>query len=149
MKKIIALLLCLSALFCLTSCDAIIDRFKTVYFYYDFEEISQNVEKAEIIQLPHSDIFLDEIDNLEESEIEILATFNYDRTMELLQDFSQIQYFDSLFLYNGPPRFGEKCIRVWYLDGTFDIYSSQITTVRWGCTHRVDFYGLINRYLEQ
>ena len=77
MKKFIALLSCLAILFCLTSCDAIIDRFKTEEFYYDFEEISQNVEKAEIIQLPHSDVFLGEIDNLEESKIAIIRKAFY------------------------------------------------------------------------
>ena len=49
MKKIIALLSCIATLFCLTSCEAFIDFFKVERFYYDFDEISKDMEKVEII----------------------------------------------------------------------------------------------------
>ena len=70
MKKIIALLSCLAILFCLTSCEAIIDRLKTEEFYYDFEEISKDMERVEIIQLPHSGVIRSQIDDLEEFDLE-------------------------------------------------------------------------------
>ena len=66
LKKIIALLSCIATLFCLTSCEAFIDFFKVERFYYDFDEISKDMEKVEIIQLPHSGVIRSQIDDLEE-----------------------------------------------------------------------------------
>ena len=149
MKKVIVSLSCFAVLFLLTSCEAFVDVFKIERFYYDFDEISQNVEKAEIIKLPHSDVFYDEIEDLEESEIEILKTLSYDETLELLKDLSQIQYTDGPFVYNGPPRIDEKCVRVWYLDGTFEIFSGEITTLEWGSADHREYIKLLNKYLEQ
>lgn len=149
MKKIIALLLCLSTLFCLTSCDAIIDRLKTEEFYYDFEEISKDMEKVEIIQLPYSGVIRSQIDDLEESEIEILKTLDRDESLAILEDLSRIKYVDGPFVYNGPPRFDEKCIRVWYLDGTFEIFAGTITTLEWGRADHNEYLELLNKYLER
>ena len=153
MKKIIALLCCFAFLFVLTSCDSdfvnsVVD-FIGHTFYYEYDEISQNVEKAEIIKLT-ADYSYFSIDRVDESDVEILKTLDYEKTLEILQDFSQIEYADGLFVYNGPPSFDEICIRVWYLDGTFDIYCSSITTLAWGnCADIQDYYKLIDKYLEQ
>ena len=149
MKKIIALLLCLSTLFCLTSCDAIIDRLKTEKFYYDFEEISKDMEKVEIIQLPHPGVIRSQIDDLEESEIEILKTLDRDESLAILEDISRMKYVDGPFVYNGPPRFDERCVRVWYLDGTFEIFAGAITTLEWGRTSYPEFQEMLDKYLEE
>ena len=94
MKKIIALLLCLSTLFCLTSCESFIDLLKVERFYYDFDEISKDMEKVEIIQLPHSGVIRSQIDDLEESEIEILKTLDRDESLAILEDISRMKYED-------------------------------------------------------
>ena len=149
MKKIIALLSCIATLFCLTSCEAFIDFFKVERFYYDFDEISKDMEKVEIIQLPHSGVIRSQIDDLEESEIEILKTLDRDESLALLEDLSRIQYVDGPFVYNGPPCLDETCIRVWYLDGTFEFFSGTITTLEWGWADMDEYWQLIDKYLEQ
>ena len=149
MKKIIALLLCLSTLFCLTSCESFIDLLKVERFYYDFDEISKDMEKVEIIQLPHSGVIRSLIDDLEESEIEILKTLDRDESLAILEDISRMKYVDGPFVYNGPPRFDERCVRVWYLDGTFEIYSSMITSLKWGRTSYPEFQEMLDKYLEE
>ncbi len=156
MKKIIALLCCFAFLFVLTSCDndfvnSVVDAVIGHTFYYEYDEISQNVEKAEIINLTadytYSSAFT--IDKIDESDVEILKTLDYEKTLELLQDFCQIEYAEGPFVYNGLPIFDEICIRVWYSDGTGDLYSSSITTLAWGSCGWKDFRDLTNKYLEQ
>ena len=156
MKKIIALLCCFTFLFVLTSCDndfanSVVDAVIGHTFYYEYDEISQNVEKAEIINLTadytYSSAFT--IDKIDESDVEILKTLDYEKTLELLQDFCQIEYAEGPFVYKGLPIFDEICIRVWYSDGTGDLYSSSITTLAWGSCGWKDFRDLTNKYLEQ
>ena len=148
MKKIVALFSGLAILFCLTSCDDFIGYFKTETFYYEFEEISQNVERAEIIKLAE-DVHLSEINDLKESEIQILKTLDYDKTLELLKDISVFMYADGPFVYNGPVYFDERCVRVWYLDGTFEVYSSHLTTLAFGRTSYPEFQEMLEKYLEE
>ena len=148
MKRIVALISCLTVLFLLTSCEEIVDLFKTEEFYYDFDEISQNVEKVELIKLAGA-VHFNEIKDLKESEIQILKTLDYDKTLELLKDVSSFKYVDGPFVYNGPVYFDERCVRVWYLDGTFEIYSSRITSLKWGRTSYPEFQEMLDKYLQE
>ena len=79
MKKTLICCLIFAILFSLTSCDVFLnyveDMVKTERFRYDYEEISENVDKAEIIKLTatyHSYTSIDRIDEKTDAEIKEL-----------------------------------------------------------------------------
>lgn len=156
MKKTLICCLVFAILFSLTSCDVFLnyveDMVKTERFRYDYEEISENVDKAEIIKLTaiyhYTTTFTN--DYIDESDVEILKTLEHEKTLEFLRDFSQIDYTDGPFVYHGPPSFDEICFRVWYLDGRYELFSGSLTSLKRGnCADIRDYDNLVKKYLEQ
>jgi len=153
MKKIVVLVLCCCLLFSLTGCvgsswDEIVSLYTLDYFYFEYDELVNNVEKAEIVNLNVNYSYGTKCDKIDETRVEILKTFDYDTTLELLYDLSQIEYNDGPIIGSQLPTFGGDCIRVWYLDGSYDIYDYGTTTVVWGQCNREDFNNLIAKYME-
>lgn len=144
MKKVCCLLVAISCLL-LSSCvtynslsDEINERLS---YYYDYDELIENLSKVEIVALHETKGI---------AEITVLKTFSYEESSELLYDFSKIKQTEVVPIIGGPTGQSGTSIRVWYLDGTNEIYSRDGATDRlYGrCSSEEDFDNLINKYLN-
>ena len=109
-----------------------------IAFYFDYNELAENVEKAEIV-------YVENFSYGGSGTIIVEKTLNHETTLMLIEDFSKIQYISPVF--GSPPEPNGYCIRLWYKDGTYEIYGVDGTTARWAwCTDSEQFYGLIEKY---
>ena len=152
-KKVIALTLCCLVLFSLTGCnkiswDELVGAFRVDYFYFDYDDLAENVDFAEIIEIIDRRYPMHAAYEIDESHVKIKKTFDYDTTLELLYEFSQIEYNDGPIFFSQLPEFLGDCIRVWYSDGSYEIYGCSTTSVAWAqCTSK-DYDDLISKYME-
>ena len=66
---------------------------------------------------------------------------------EAIKDLSEIQYVSPLF--GSPPVPDGYCLRLWYKDGTNQIYGASGTTARWAwCVNTDEFDAMINKYID-
>lgn len=128
-----------------TSCfslDNIIRIFvdeKELSFCFDYNELSQNVEKAEIV-------YVEDYSFGGSGKITVVTELDYETTLMLIEDFSKIPYTSPVF--GSPPEPNGYCIRLWYKDGNHEIYGVDGTTARWAwcIRNRDQFDKLIEKY---
>ena len=109
-------------------------------FYFEYDELVQDMEKAEIINLDKNYTI--------DTDIEIISTLTYDETLQLLSELSRIEYKDTPIGPGVPPSPMGHCIRVWYSDGHCDIYGYSGTSVAWGECDKETFNALIEKYIS-
>ena len=131
MKKSIFCLLVLLVLIALTGC--------VNSFYFEYDDLARDVEKAEIINLDKNHTI--------DEDIEVVHTLTYDETLQLLSELSKIEYKNTPLGPGMPPTPLGLCIRVWYSDGRYEIYGSSGTTTAWGECEKDVFDSLIEKYM--
>ena len=142
MKKVCCLLVAISCLLlssCLTYND-IFDKSKERYEYYDYNELIDGLSKVEIVELPRFSY----------EETVVLKELSYEESLEFLYDYSQIKQYYVVPIIGDPPQPSGVSIKIWYSDGTYDLYSKISSTASlWTqCYNGEDFDNLINKYLN-
>ncbi|MBQ8374797.1 MAG: hypothetical protein IJX98_04370 [Clostridia bacterium] len=74
-------------------------------FYYNYDELIETVERAEIIYIPS-----------DESEIDILVQLEEKEKVEVLQGLSRIRY--DYIVFGDKPTPNGVCLRLFYSEGT-------------------------------
>ncbi len=144
-KFLILLFLIITVISTFTSCfriDNFINCFideKDFAFYFEYNELAENVDKAEIV-------YVEDFSYGGTGTIIVEKTLDYETTLMLIEDLSKIQYISPVF--GSPPEPNGYCIRLWYKDGTYEIYGVDGTTARWAwCIDNSEqFYELIEKY---
>jgi len=141
MKKVIFLLMIVSCL-SLSSCEIYNslsnELNKMLNYYYDYDELIENLSNVEIVEL-NKTLY---------GDIIVLKSLSYEESLELLYDFSKIEHHN--FLLGDPPVQTGISIRVWYLDGTNEVYSNAGATVSiWSWCSEEEFDNLIAKYLDE
>ena len=129
MKKIFVIVLCI--LFpLLAGCEAFIHQ-------YDYDDISENLTKAEIVFYERDG-----------SISVIYKSLEYDESLNLLNDYSQLYFDAEIPLVGGPaPHYG-KSIRAYYKDGSCRIFTMMgETTQSWAHCNEDEYLKIIDKYL--
>ena len=110
-------------------------------FYFEYDELVKNLEKAEIV-------YVEDFSYGGTGKITVVKTLEYDEALAAIKDLSKIQYISPLF--GNPPVPDGYCLRLWYKDGTNQIYGASGTTARWAwCVdNREKFDVMINKYID-
>ena len=115
-------------------------RGRDIYFYLEYDELAENLEKAEII-------YVEDFSYGGTGKITVVKTLEYDEALAAIKDLSEIQYVSPLF--GSPPVPDGYCLRLWYKDGTNQIYRASGTTARWAwCVNTDEFDVMINKYMD-
>ena len=145
MKKAVFLLMivsCLSVSSCVTYNSLSDELNEGLSYYYDYDELIDNLSKVEIVALHETKGV---------GEITVLKTLSYEESKELLYNFSKIKHTEVVPIIGGPSAQSGTSIRVLYSDDTNEIYSRNGATDRlFGrCSSEEEFDNLIAKYLDE
>ena len=137
---VLAIVPTIIGVFCLVAYISDLASGKDTVFYFEYDELWESLEKAEII-------YVEDFSYGGTGKITVIKSLEYDEMQEAIKDLSEIQYVSPLF--GSPPEPNGYCIRLWYKDGTNQIYGASGTTARWAwCVNIDEFDAMINKYID-
>ena len=136
---VLAIVPTMIGVFCLMAYISDLARGRDTVFYFEYNELAENLEKAEIV-------YVEDFIYGGTGKITVVKTLEYDEALAAINDLSKIQYISPLF--GSPPVPDGYCLRLWYKDGTSEIYGAGGTTARWAwcLDSREKFDKLIEKY---
>lgn len=135
MKKIISIILLISMVVFMTSCDS--DLLTDVY-YHNYNELIENLDHAEIVQLS---------DNNDAGAV-VVRTFSYTESLSVIEDFCKIEYTVFYLAILTTPRwvYGT-CLRIVDTNGEYSDYGVNDGAIG-SCTEKADFDAFIAKYTQ-
>jgi len=129
MKKKISVILTALSLMLFTGC-------KEFIHYYDYKDISDNLTKAEIVFYEYDG-----------SVSAIIKSLEYDESLDLLYDYSQLYFKEDMPVYGGPKSHYGKAIRAFYTDESCRIFTVRgEITQSWAICDETEYLSIIDKY---
>ena len=134
MKRVVALILLTFMIVNLTSCSD--GSLLSDTYYPDYDVLTENLDHAEIVQLPEKP----------SDELEIIRSFSYEESLSVVEDFCKIEYTTHYLSLLTTPKWVEGlCLRIIRADGEYIDYGT--TDGAFGqCTNKKDFEAFIAKY---